>query len=139
MNNHYLDINFIHHLNAFYTLVHEHERLCVNDISLSMALFQLWNLQHFPVFLMVSKTLIVKLYKIGSIRTYLRCLKWPENFGFLTYEPSERPFVHRGKKMIPLQKNEPHRHSKKDPHTWSNKDPAAGRNFGLSAILLTNF
>lgn len=104
MNNDYLNINFIRHLNAFYTLVHEHERLRANDISLYMALFQLWNLERFPVFLVVNRSLVIKLCKIGSLHTYTRCLKRLHNFGFLTYEPSEELFSRSVIKMAPLEK-----------------------------------
>jgi len=61
MSNQYLNINFIRHLDAFYTLVHEHERLCASEISLYMALFQLWNLEHFVVSLMVNRNLVMKI------------------------------------------------------------------------------
>jgi hypothetical protein len=123
MNNPQLNINYIRHLNAFYTLVHEHERLRSNDISLYMALFQLWNQQRFPVSLMVSRKLITKLSKIGSYKTYVQCLKRLDSYGLLTYQPSERPFEHSVIKMLPLEKNEPHKHVIDDPHMCSNKDP----------------
>jgi len=136
MNNQYTSINFIRHLNAFYTLVHEHERLRANDISLYMALFQLWNLEHFPVSLMVDRNLVVRLSKIGSLRTYMQCVKRLHDFGFLTYEPSERPFSRCMIKMVPLEKSTPHKYtknaphmrSKNDTHMWSNKDPVEGCN-----------
>ncbi|PSL28122.1 hypothetical protein [Chitinophaga ginsengisoli] len=126
MKNQYLNINFIRHLNAFYALVHEHERLRANDISLYMALFQLWNLEHFPVSLMVNRSLVVRLCGIGSLHTYIQCLKRLDSFGLLTYEPSERPFQQSVIKIVPLEKSDPHRAVKNDPHMWSNKDPAMG-------------
>jgi len=136
MNKQYTGINFIRHLTAFYTLVHEHERLRANDISLYMALFQLWNLEHFPISLMVDRNLVVRLSKIGSLRTYLQCLKRLHDFGFLTYEPSERPFLRCAVKMVPLEKNAPqsiktapHIAGKNDPHMRSNKDPGEGSKY----------
>jgi hypothetical protein len=140
MNNQYLNINFIRHLNAFYTLVHEHERLRANDISLYMALFQLWNLERFPVSLIVSRRLALKLCKIGSLHTYTECLKRLHNFGFLTYEPPEGPFSSCVIKMVPLGKNESRRHAKNDTHMCGNKDPGAGVDFDTHTVsVLTHF
>ncbi|UPK67335.1 hypothetical protein [Chitinophaga filiformis] len=145
MNKQYAGVNFIRHLNAFYTLVHEHERLRANDISLYVALFHLWNLAHFPGTLMVDRSLVVQLSKIGSLRTYLQCMKRLHDFGFLTYHPSERPFLRCAVKMVPLEKKAPqsvktapHTAKKSDPHMRSNKDPGEGGNCAphTGAILL---
>jgi len=133
MKNQYLNINYIRHLTAFYTLIHEHERLRANDISLYMALFQLWNQQHFPVCLIVNRSLIRKFCRIGSYHTYLQCLKELHNAGFLTYEPSEKPFSPCVIKMLPLEENKPPGHGIIDSHACSNKDPANDGNDGNSA------
>jgi hypothetical protein len=137
MNNQYLNINFIRHLNAFYTLVHEHERLRANDISLYMALFHLWNLEHFSVSLVVSRSIVLKYCKIGSLHTYTQCLKRLENFGFLVYEPSAELFSRSVIKMIPLEKNELHKHAKNDTHICSNKDPANGGNSDMHTMSIS--
>ncbi|SHN44008.1 hypothetical protein [Chitinophaga sp. CF418] len=140
MNNQYLNINFIRHLNAFYTLVHEHERLRANDISLYMALFQLWNLEHFPESLIINRSLVVKLCKIGSLHTYTECLKRLHNFGFLTYEPSESLFSRSVIKMLPLEKNESSKHVKNDTHMGGNKDPGKGGSINTQTVSnLTHF
>jgi hypothetical protein len=132
-----LKINYIHHLNAFYTLAYEHERLRANDISLYLALFQLWNLQRFPVSLVINRVSVVKLCKIGSNHTYVRCLKRLENFGLLTYQPSEQPYLNSVIKMVPLEKIDTHARAKIDTyarakidtHMCSNKDPDMCVNF----------
>lgn len=129
MNNHRLNVNYIRHLNAFYNLVHEHERLRANDISLYMALFQLWNLRRFPASLIINRILVVKLCKIGSNKTYVQCLKRLDNFGLLTYQPSKNPFLHSVIRMVPLDKNEPHKRSENDSHMCSNKDPVECSDF----------
>lgn len=104
MNKQYLDINHIPHIDGFYALLDKHKELRSYDISLYMALFQLWSLQRFPVSLTVNRTLVVRLSGIGSIHTYLKCLKRLHNLGFLTYEPSEKPFLPGVIKMAPLEK-----------------------------------
>ncbi len=134
MNNQSLTINFIRHFNAFYTLVHEHERLRANDISLYMALFQLWNLEHFPVSLIVSRRVVMKLCKIGSLHTYTQCLKRLHNFGLLTYEPSEEIFSRSVVKMLPLEKSGSHKHAKNDTDMCSNKDPGKGSSFDTASV-----
>ena len=123
MQSAYLNINYIRHITAFYALVHEHEYLRSNDISLYMALFQLWNLQRFPVSLEVDKTQAIKLSKIGSKATYVLCLKRLHKFGFLTYQPSAGPFLHSVVKMVSLDEKGLQTRADIDPHTAANKDP----------------
>ncbi|PWV45787.1 hypothetical protein [Chitinophaga sp. S165] len=137
MDKQYLNINFIRHLNAFYTVVHEHERLRASDISLYVALFQLWNLERFPVSLVVNRALAMKLCKIGSLHTYTQCLKRLHNFGFLTYEPSDELFSRSVIKMLPLEKD---KGAKNDTHACSNKDPANGSKIDTDRVsILTHF
>jgi len=119
MNSPNLKINYIHHLNAFYNLIHEHERLRPNDISLYMALFQLWNLQRFPVSLLINRDQVIHLSRIGSNRTYNECLKRLHGFGLLTYEPPGKPFLPSTVKMVPLDKNEPDTYTQNAPHTYT--------------------
>ncbi|PSL33275.1 hypothetical protein [Chitinophaga ginsengisoli] len=134
MNNQYLPINYIRHLTAFYTLLHEHERLRANDISLYMALFQLWNQQRFPVSLSVSRSLIIEFCRIGSHHTYLQCLKRLHESGFLVYEPSEKLFSPSVIKMLPLEEYEPSKPGIIDSRTCNNKDPANVGSGGNSAL-----
>jgi hypothetical protein len=62
-------------------------------------------------------------------------MKRLHDFGFLTYHPSERPFLRCAVKMVPLEKKAPHKSKtaphtaeKNDPHMRSNKDPGEGSN-----------
>lgn len=119
----YLNINYIRHITAFYTLVHEHEYLRANDISLYLALFQLWNMQRFPVSLTVDKTHAMKLCKIGSKTTYVLCLKRLHKFGFLTYEPSAGPYLHSVVKIVSLDEKVPQTCTDIDPCRVGNNDP----------------
>lgn len=140
MNNQYLNINFIRHLNAFYTLVHEHERLRANDISLYLALFQLWNLEHFPVSLIIDRSSAVKLCKIGSLHTYTRCLKRLHKFGFLNYESPEGIFSRGVIKMLPLEKKDSSKHAKNDTHMCSKSDTDVGGRIDTHTVsILTHF
>lgn len=94
-------------MNAFYTLLHEHERLRPNDISLYVALFHLWNLNRFPELLVIDKNFIEKSCKIGSNRTYIKCLKQLHDSGLIIYKPPAAPFAPSIIKMIPLSKKAP--------------------------------
>lgn len=107
MNNSHLNINYVHHMNAFYTLVHEHERLRPADISLYIALFHLWNLQRFPVFLTIDRRFVDRISKIGANRTYIKCMKQLHDCGLIIYKPPAAPFASSVIRMLPLGKKAP--------------------------------
>jgi hypothetical protein len=69
-------------------------RITPFHISLYMALFRRWNLNFFKNPVSVSRDELMKLSKIGSVNTYIKCLKELDQFGFIRYQPSYNP--HRG-------------------------------------------
>ncbi|MGE7775982.1 hypothetical protein ACQKLP_14735 [Chitinophaga sp. NPDC101104] len=82
--------NYIRHLNAFFRLVRQDERLRANHISLYLALFQIWNQHRFQNPFPVIRAEVLRLCRIGSKNTYIHCLRELQDFGFIVYRPAER-------------------------------------------------
>jgi len=86
-------INYIRHQTAFFAQVQKDDRLHANHISLYMALFHLWNRQHFPITFPVLREEVLSLCRIGSRSTYSRCLKDLERFNYIIYKAAKHPFA----------------------------------------------
>nr|WP_294858691.1 transcriptional regulator [uncultured Fluviicola sp.] len=84
-------MNYITHIEKINDLFVEDERLSPWHISLYYALFHLWNHAKFPEYVSISRYEMMKASKIGSVNTYLKCLKELEAFGYLKYNPSRNP------------------------------------------------
>lgn len=82
-------MNYIQHLSAFYSRLYTDQRFTPHHISLYMALFQLWNAARFEQSFPINRQEIMQLAKIGSVNTYLKCLKDLHKWGFLEYQPSK--------------------------------------------------
>ncbi|WP_245553830.1 hypothetical protein [Cytophaga aurantiaca] len=67
------------------------ERLSAFHISLYIALFNNWNMNHFKNPLMIKRNSLMKAAKIGSLSTYTKCLKELHEFDYLNYKPSCNP------------------------------------------------
>lgn len=87
------EVNYIKHLNAVYTRMAEDQRLSPHHISLYLALFQMWNLNHFRSPVSVSRSELKLLAKIGSNNTYSKCLRNLDEFGYISYSPSTNPML----------------------------------------------
>lgn len=81
-------MNYIQHLSTFYTKLYTDNRFTPHHISLYLAIFQTWNTEHFHNPIQVSRHELMKLAKIGSINTYIRCLKELEQWNYIQYFPS---------------------------------------------------
>jgi hypothetical protein len=53
-----------------------------------MALFRCWNLNFFHNPISISRDEMMKMSKIGSVNTYVKCLKELNNWNYIRYEPS---------------------------------------------------
>ncbi|AEA42581.1 hypothetical protein [Fluviicola taffensis] len=84
-------MNYIIHIEKINDLFVEDERLSPWHISLYYALFHLWNHAKFPEYLSISRFEMMKASKIGSVNTYLKCLKELDAFGYIKYQPSKNP------------------------------------------------
>lgn len=85
-------MNYIRHLTGFYEKIHEDSRLNPTHISLYLALFQFWNLNHFQNPISISRHEMMKLSKIAALGTYHKCIKDLQDFGYIEYLPSFNPY-----------------------------------------------
>ncbi len=84
-------MNYIKHLTGFYDKIADDNRLSSTHVSLYLALFQFWNANRFDNPVSISRGEVMKLSKIGSYRTYYKCMHELDAFGYLKYEPSHNP------------------------------------------------
>lgn len=68
-------MNYIRHLNAFFTFIKKDDSLTSSHVSLYLALFQYWNFNRFQNPFPIYRDDIMQLSKIGSKNTYHKCLK----------------------------------------------------------------
>ena len=85
-------MNYIRHLTGFYDKIQQDERLNPTHISLYLALFQFWNLNHFQNPISISRNEMMKLSKISAFGTYHKCIKELQIFGYIEYIPSFNPY-----------------------------------------------
>ena len=57
-----------------------------------MALFQLWNANHFPEIFYVNRDEVMQLSKVGSKSIYHRCVKELHHWNYIVYFPSHNPY-----------------------------------------------
>ena len=76
-HNHQLStkMNYIRHLTGFYDKIQQDERLNPTHISLYLALFQFWNINHFQNPISISRNEMMRLSKISALGTYHKCIK----------------------------------------------------------------
>lgn len=85
-------MNYIRHLTGFYDKIQQDERLNPTHISLYIALFQFWNLNHFQNPISISRNEMMRLSKIAAFGTYHKCIKELQTFGYIEYIPSFNPY-----------------------------------------------
>jgi hypothetical protein len=85
-------MNYIRHLTGFFQKVSEDSRLNPTHISLYMAIFQFWNIEHFRNPVSISRQELMRISKICAKATYHKCIKDLHNFGYIRYQPSYNPF-----------------------------------------------
>ena len=85
-------MNYIRHLNAFFSFVRSDNRLTSSHVSLYLALFQYWNFNRFRNPFPVYRQNMMELSKIGSKNTYHKCLKTFHETGYIKYHPSNSKF-----------------------------------------------
>lgn len=99
-------INYIKHLNTVFIQFSRDNRLNPTHISLYIALFQFWNLYHFPDEFYINRQEVMRFSKIGSKTTYHRCIKDLSNWKYLLYMPSHNPFQGSRIKMFNFETSE---------------------------------
>ena len=85
-------MNYIRHLTGFYDKIQQDDRLNPTHISLYLALFQFWNINHFQNPISISRNEMMRLSKISALGTYHKCIKELQNFGYIEYIPSFNPY-----------------------------------------------
>ena len=85
-------MNYIRHLTSFYDRIQQDDRLNPTHISLYLALFQFWNLNHFQNPISISRNEMMRLSKISALGTYHKCIKQLQDFGYIEYLPSFNPY-----------------------------------------------
>ncbi len=85
-------MNYIRHLTGFYDKIQQDERLNPTHISLYLALFQFWNINHFQNPISISRNEMMRLSKISALGTYHKCIKELQKFGYIEYIPSFNPY-----------------------------------------------
>lgn len=85
-------MNYIRHLTGFFEKIQQDDRLNPTHISLYIALFQFWNLNHFQNPISISRNEMMRLSKISAYGTYHKCIKQLQEFGYIVYLPSFNPF-----------------------------------------------
>ena len=86
-------VNYIQHLTQVYIRIADDDRLTSNHVSIYLALFQLWNTEHFPKSFIIMRQEVMQLSKVTSKSSYHRCLKQLHDFGYISYEPSHNAMI----------------------------------------------
>lgn len=122
-------MNYIRHLNAFFSYVKTDTRLTSSHVSLYMALFQSWNLNRFNNPFPITREAIMSLCAIGSKNTYHKCIKELHQFGYIFYRASADKF-HKSTVHIVKFKGEDSDNEQQqlDLFSASNKDEKSTQN-----------
>jgi hypothetical protein len=86
-------VNYIRHLNAFFTQIKKDDRLTAMHVSLYLALFQYWNFNRFQNPFPVYRDNIMALSKIGSKNTYHKCVRALHQTGYIIYHAAPSKYL----------------------------------------------
>ena len=90
-------MNYIRHLNGFFTRLAGDCRMTSYHISLYLALFQQWNAERFADEFIISRREMMDLSRIGSANTYARCMKELAEWGYINYIAASN--IHSGSRV----------------------------------------
>lgn len=85
-------MNYIRHLNAFFSFVRNDERLACSHVSLYLALFQYWNFNRFQNPFTITRESIMLLSRLGSKHTYHKAIRHLNDTGYIIYHPHPTKF-----------------------------------------------
>lgn len=94
------NINYIKHLNFWFELLKDNPAVKPTHVSLYIALFQQWNLNHFTETFIINRPELMSLSKIGSKTTYSKCLQEMVDWGWIVYTPSTSSYSNSVMKII---------------------------------------
>lgn len=131
-------MNYIRHLNTFFTLVKQDPNLTAAHVSLYMAMFQYWNFNRFQNPFPIQRVSMMQLSKIGSKNTYHRTLKDLHQAGYIFHHSQVSKFQHIKISMVRLDKNsEQNGASQLDIFEAKNEDSSSTENDTDSVPYLT--
>jgi hypothetical protein len=99
-------MNYIRHLNAFFSFIRSDKRLTSSHVSLYMALFHYWNFNRFNNPFSIYRDNIMQLSKLSK-NTYHKCIKELHEAKYIYYHPSPSKFQAVRISVIRLDKEEP--------------------------------
>ena len=85
-------MNYIKLLAGFFEMIAKDDRLNPTHVSMYMAIFQFWNINHFQNPISISRNQVMLVSKISSTATYHKCIKELNEYGYLEYLPSFNPY-----------------------------------------------
>ncbi|MGQ7944174.1 transcriptional regulator [Flavobacterium sp. WC2509] len=85
-------MNYIKHLTGFFDRIIVDPNLNPTHISLYMALFQFWNVNHFRSPISITREEVMHISKICSKATYHKCMRELHEKKYIKYMPSFNPF-----------------------------------------------
>ena len=115
-------MNYIRHLNGFFTRLAEDKRMSSYHISLYFALFQQWNADRFGQQFVITRAETMAISRLGSVNTYARCMKELSEWGYIRYIPSSN--LHSGSRVSCIRFDTA-------TDTASNTGTDTGRNTGI--------
>jgi len=86
-----MNVNYIKHLEAFFSKISLDDRLSTVHLGLYYSLFHQWNLAKFQNPISICRSELMKTSKVGSANTYTRCLRELNDWGYFEYKPSHNP------------------------------------------------
>jgi hypothetical protein len=131
-------VNFIHQFLLAIDKIQETDDMNPTHVSLYFGLFTMWNLNHFNNPISINRDQVMEVSKIGSKRTYLKCIRDLEKMGFIEYKPSKNPVRGSLVNMCSLgTSSDPStahvnqdKRGKSDPSSGSSSEPSCGQVVG---------
>jgi len=99
-------VNYIRHLNTFFRHVRSDDRLRANDVSVYIALFQIWNMNKFESSFQVVRQEVMLLSRVGSIDTYIICIRRLHAYGYIIYQKAARRYDYSTIRINDLSRQE---------------------------------
>lgn len=93
-------MNYIRHLTGVFEKFNEDQRLNPSHVSIYYALFQYWNVFRFRQQFFVQREEIMQASKVGSLRTYHKCIRELSAWNYILYLPSHNPLKGSQVKMF---------------------------------------
>jgi hypothetical protein len=83
----------VRELTNFFSAIRSDHRIGTTHISLYMALFQFYNLNHLNNPIQITRTAVMEVAKISGLATYHKCMRDLVEYGYIKYRPSYNPAI----------------------------------------------